>query len=380
MRRARAVGAAGGLLLLAAFTFDAAPLFVAGAGFVLLGALTPVWIRLAAHAAAVERRLGAEQAVEDEAVEAILTVRRGRLGLPGAEVRDTIARGPIGVGAPLALITGDRSAEIRVVARFERRGLRRLPPPTLIVRDVLGLATVARAGGGADHELLVLPRTEPVRWAGRSRGRAAAGLDAGAIEEPLAAVDVDGLRPYRTGTPASRIHWPALARGQGLLERRLHADGDARPLVVLDARGDGGPALDSAVRAAASLALELGGRRGCRLLLPGDRRPIPIEPDLRSWPAAHARLALVEATAAAPALTAATGAAAVVYVAVCDPRRPPAGLGGAHGPVLLVVPDSHCAGAGTPTLTVTGCRGYRLGAAAGAGARPAAAMARRGTP
>jgi uncharacterized protein (DUF58 family) len=372
MRRARAVGAAGALLLLSAFMFDAAPLFVAGVGFLLLAALTPLWIWLAARAAGVERRLGVEQAVEDEAVEAVIAVRRGRLGLPGAEVRDAIARSPIEVGAPLALITGERAAEIRVVARFERRGLRRLPPPTLIVRDALGLAAVPRPGTGADHELLVLPRTEPVRWAGRSRGRDPAAFGARSVDEPLAAVDVDGLRTYRTGTPASRIHWPALARGHGLLERRLHADGDARPLVVLDARGDGGAPLDAAVRAAASLVLDLAARRGCRLLLPGERRALPIEPDLRAWPTAHARLALVEPTPAAPALSAAAGAAAVLYVAVCDPRHPPVGLGAAHGPVLLVVPESHCAGAGAASLTVAGCRGYRLGAA-GLGTRVGAA-------
>ena len=55
--------------------------------------------------------------------------------------------------------------------------------------------------------------------------------------EPMGATEVDGLRPYRQGTPASRIHWPALARGAGLLERRLRADTDSRPLVVVDARG-----------------------------------------------------------------------------------------------------------------------------------------------
>ena len=93
-----------------------------------------------------------------------------------------------------------------------------------------------------------------------------------------AAVDMDGLRPYRVGTPASRIHWPAVARGHGLIERRLQADGDSRPLVVLDARLPGPDAqselLDAAVRAAASLVLELARRGGCGLLLPGEQRPI----------------------------------------------------------------------------------------------------------
>src|SRR5205807_7539470 len=106
--------------------------------------------------------------------------------------------------------------------------------------------------------------------------------------DPLAAVDIDGLRPYRHGTSASRIHWPAFARGAGLLERRLRADSDMRPLVVLDARGSGPPEhLDAAVRAAASLTLELARRRGCRVLLPGERRGIVVEPDLVAWRRVH---------------------------------------------------------------------------------------------
>src|ERR1700733_8579028 len=123
--------------------------------------------------------------------------------------------------------------------------------------------------------------------------------------EPLGATEVDGLRPYRPGTPASRIHWSALARGAGVLERRLQADTDSRPLVVVDARGSGPPAppeyLDAAVRAAASLVLELGKQVGCGLLLPGEHRPLEVEPDLAALPVAHARLALVAGGPATPA-------------------------------------------------------------------------------
>src|SRR5439155_4932797 len=141
-------------------------------------------------------------------------------------------------------------------------------------------------GTGPAQELLVLPRTEPVSWSTRERAARSEGPDRRPVDEPPASVDVDGLRPYRPGTPASRIHWAALARGAGLLERRLRSDGDTRPLVVLDARGSGPPEhLDAAVRAAASLTLELARRGGCRLLLPGERRAVAVEADLASWPA-----------------------------------------------------------------------------------------------
>ena len=44
MRRSAGVALSGVVLMLAAFTFDAAPLFVPGVAFALLGALTPLWV------------------------------------------------------------------------------------------------------------------------------------------------------------------------------------------------------------------------------------------------------------------------------------------------------------------------------------------------
>ena len=126
---------------------------------------------------------------------------------------------------------------------------------------------------------------------GLDEGAAASRLDARAIE-----LEVDGLRAYREGSPASRIHWPAVARTGELIERRLVAGGR---------RGAAGrPRRPSARRRAGArrgrargrLALRPPRRRGgCAALLPGDRRPTEIEPDLRAWPHLHARFAVVEA-------------------------------------------------------------------------------------
>ena len=75
----------------------------------------------------------------------------------------------------------------------------------------------------------------------------------------------------------------------------MRAGGDSRPLVVLDLSGTSVEEdADAAVRAAASLVVHLAERGGCALLLPGERRPLSIEPGLRGWPHAHARLALAE--------------------------------------------------------------------------------------
>jgi uncharacterized protein (DUF58 family) len=366
-RRGIAVAAAGVLLTLLAFTFDAAPLFVPGVAFALMGALVPTWVYLSAASANVQRRLLADRAVEGEPVEAMIEVTRGPLGLPGGEVRDPLAGMPVAVGRPLSLITGAAKAEVRVVARFPRRGLRRLEPPALAVGDMLGLATRVRTGDGPTQELLVLPRTERVRWSARQSGRRLEGGDGGPADEPLAASDIDGLRPYRPGTSASRIHWSALARGAGLLERRLQADGDTRPLVVLDARGaiTSEDQLDAAVRAAASLILELARRGGCRALLPGERRAGVVDADLTGWPGIHARLAVVEGgpNSRAPVLAPGAKLGPVLYVAAQPLERiPPAISAQATAGCVLVLPRTATAQSpGAAIFDVAGCRGYAIG-------------------
>jgi uncharacterized protein (DUF58 family) len=195
------------------------------------------------------------------------------------------------------------------------------------------------------QQLLVLPRTERVRWLVSEGSWRSDHPDGNAHSDALAAVDLDGLRPYRPGTPASRIHWSALARGAGLLERRLQPDGDTRPLVVLDTRGaDEGELLDAAVRAAASLVLELARFGGCGLLLSGERRATAIAADLANWPAAHARLAMIAGgpTARAPALGAAGGRLGpVFYVAPQSSDRLPSRVGSlTQGVALIVLPTA----------------------------------------
>jgi len=370
VRRALGIGVAGVALTLIAFLFDTSPLFVLGAGLALLGIATPVWIVLTAQGTRIERRLDDRRVIEDEPIEASIEVRTGRLRLPVAEVLEPLA------AAPIPLPRRARSTTIRVVVRFDRRGRRRLDPPSLIVHDPLDIARVVRAGAELPRELIVLPRTTPVNWADGARGDRRSPAAAFARPEALAAVDLDGLRPYRPGTPASRIHWQALARGAGLLERRLRVEGDTSPLVVLDAGGDvGSDAVDAAVRAAASLALELARAGGCALLLPGERRPTPIEADLAAWPAAHVRLALVVGAtgSAAPLLGGQARLGPVFYVAALSLERlPPAVLGIARGPRVLVVPapppaEKHVAarvpGSNRPlrpSFEVAGCRGYVL--------------------
>jgi uncharacterized protein (DUF58 family) len=365
MTRAAAVAISGLALILAGLTFDASVLFVPGTAFVILGVLVPLWIRLAARGASVTRELHGTSVVEEEPLEATLSVRRGRLGLPGCEVIDEFAGGAIALAGRGSASPGGGHSAVRVVARFPRRGRRRFDPPAVVLHDPLGLVRIRRENGGASEELLVLPRTERVNWRQEELGDRLDSSTAAASPEPFAATEIDGLRPYRPGAPASRIHWAALARGAGLLERRLRSDGDSGPLVVLDARLSGAPEqLDAAVRAAASLTLDLARRTGCELLLPGERRPIHLGPDLAAWPGAHARLALIEGgpDTPAPSLGSRPHSGRIYYVAAGGLDRLDRLALDTRLRAVLVVPAPLASAAPYPAaFDVAGCRGFLLG-------------------
>lgn len=360
MRPAATTAGLGLGLLLAAGLFDAEPLYVPGIAFVLLAAGCAAWVALAARGVRVTRIVGARRVQEDEPVRIEIAVRAAGLVPPSCVVDDPLMPAPVSVSARRG------AARLALDVRFARRGRRPLAPPRVVIRDPLGLArrTVAARG---DDELLVLPRIVPVTAPdGMAGGRPAARRLAARRGRPSVAaeIDLDGLRPYREGAPASRIFWPALARGGDLMERRLRAESDTRPLVVLDPRGPGSDEdLDAAVRAAASLAVHLAHAGGCALLLPGERRPAALDATLAGWPRLHASLALV-APGARPALA---GVAArrgpVLYVAARTLTRPPRALLHAPGGGRILVVPGTLPGR-RPVFAVAGCTGYELGGAA----------------
>ena len=345
--------ALGVLLILVGGVMDAEPLYVPGAALLLLALGAALWVLGGSRGIRITRTVGRRRALEDQPVPVDLQVRSAR-PLPTGAVLDPLLPAP----APLA--AGRRATRVRIDVRFSRRGRKRLVPPRVAVRDPFGLLTrIVRAGGVEDEEVLVLPRIEPVRVPGSS-GETAGALLAGRRSSVAAEIELDGLRQHRPGTSASRIFWPSLAKGGELLERRLRADSDTRPLVVLDPRGAAQEEdLDAAVRAAASLAVHLAREGGCALLIPGDRRPASLDPGLAGWSHVHARLALVDG-ASPPALS---GVAArrgpILYVSARRVTRPPRVL--AHAPGggrLLVVPGAIAGRAAA--FTVAGCTGYEL--------------------
>lgn len=361
LRGALVAAAIGVGLLVVAASFDAEPLYVGGLAFALTGVGAVAWVRLGSIGLVVERGVAERTVVEDDPVAVTIVVRSGVGRLPTGTVQDP------GLGRTVALRAGRPQTTLRLRASFARRGRRVLAPVRVVVRDPLGLAA-RTVTAGAPVELLVLPRVSPVL-----------APDRGAHDGPVtpragrprfaAEVELDGLRPHRPGAPASRIHWSVFARTGELWERRLTSDVDARPLVVLDARlGADDPVggLDAAVRAVASLTVHLARAGGCGLLLPGDRRPIPLDAGLTGWSRLHVRLALV-AGGPAPALGGIAGRrGAVIYVAARTGAGVPRVL--AHAPTggrVLVVPGE--LPGRRAAFVVAGCTGYELsGARAGA--------------
>jgi len=314
-------------LCLAGGTVDTASLYVPGVALIVLAVSSVVWVRLAAHGATVGRVPGPSTVVEEDPYPLRVEVRSGVLPPPGGELFEPLLGWPV----PIA---GRWSRRLRINVRFSRRGRRVLEPELLVIRDPLRLYSREVHGEGRD-EVLVLPRVEPVTAPGS--GGAGAGADAGLgaapslsgrrLDASAAELEIDGLRQYREGAPASRIHWPSVARHGEMLERRLVAELDSAPLVVMDPSNPAAEeALDMAVRAAASLCVWLARKEGCAVLLPGERRPIDIGHDMGAWPAVHARLALVEEGPAPAGGVLGPRGGAVIWVTGADLRATPRAL------------------------------------------------------
>lgn len=354
-RGALRVGTLGLGLIAIALIFDCEPLYVPGAALGALAVVAVAWVVLGAAGASVERSVGARRAAEGEAVHGRLRARAGVLGLLGARLDDAL----VGDRA----LPWQRQVTLRVDARFARRGRRDLPPPAIAFADPLGLARARVQGAGPAESLLVLPRIEPVVAAGRAGDGDGTGAGGRRSGYGAAEVEIDGLRPAQEGAPATRIHWPALARGAGLMERRLRPEADARPMIALDARMPASmDALDAAVRATASLAVHLARRGGVALLLPGDRRPALLESDLHGWAAQHVRLALLEGGGGPmPAALSGRRGPLLLVVANVPARLPRLLVASPSARRILIVPGA-MAGR-RASFRVAGCEGYLLGGA-----------------
>lgn len=364
----------GAALLVAGGAFEVPPLTVAGAALAMLALLLAAWLGLARLGASVSRSQVPPRVVEDEPFTLRYRVRSGRLPI-GGWVGDRVLAEPIPAPARSRL-RSQAELELAAEGRLPHRGRHRLPPPELLLADPLGIGRTVLAGARTDV-VVVLPRIEPVLSPSGGQGPTAAELRRGAgdlaafgLRDNPADPELDGLRPYRRGTSASRIYWPALARAGELVERRLTAGGGAAPLIVLDSTGTpDGEALDRAVRAAASLCLHLGREGGCELLLVGASRRLAVDPDLASWPEAHARLAMVAPGGGLP-LRDLPREGTIFWV---SPGAPGGGRGaGRRAPAAGYLVCAEPLSGVVATFTVAGCGGYPAGRGGRRGAVSAA--------
>ena len=349
--------------VLAGFGFGLTAALVCGIALLGLTIGAVAWVELATLRGRLERLPGPNRLEESEPYPLRIRLRRTLLPPPGGELSDPLLERSVPVG-PRWSRSLDRAVWLSGPGRI------RLDPARLVVRDPLGLWE-RRVDSLQSLDLVVLPRVDRVRWVGpgaRPRGHSAGAghaSDAASSRGGLAQLEVDGLRPYREGSPASRIHWPAVARTGEMIERRLVAGGEPRPLVVFDPRGAAEREhRERAMRAAASLCVELGRAGGCDLLLPGERRAITIDPGLRAWPEAHVRLAVSNPNAGPPLLPAMRGSA-VLWVSAG--RSLPASLRGLRAGSFLITPTGSRRAA---AFRVSGCFGYPLGATAEPGKAP----------
>jgi uncharacterized protein (DUF58 family) len=328
-------------------------------GVALLGlALVAVgWVELSTRAGRLERLPGPARLDESEAYPLRIRLRRTLLPPPGGELTDPLLERGVQVGPRW-------SRQVERAVWLSSPGRVRLEPARLLVRDPLRLWQRTLESEAA-LDLVVLPRIDPVRWIGpgsEPRGQSPGSghaSDAVSRRGGPAQFEVDGLRPYRDGSPASRIHWPAVARTGEMIERRLVAGGEPRPLVVFDPRGADDPShRERAMRAAASLCVEFGRSGGCDLLIPGERRPLTIDPALRSWPEAHVRIAVSDPNSG-PQLLPALRGSAVLWVTAG--RGLPGSLRGLRAGSFLITPTGSRRVA---AFRVAGCFGYAIDALA----------------
>jgi uncharacterized protein (DUF58 family) len=342
-------------LLLTGGLFELPTLYVPAIalGLLALGALT--WVGLAARGARVRPLPGPSTIEEGKPYPLHLSLDWGWAPPPGGELRHAALNDPVpvGLGAP---------SEVVAELRFHRWGPQEVDPAILSIHDPIHLHR-RELEGSAGPRVLVLPRIEPVlapaEGNGGAPGETAGWVGSRATGRSRQPVDpeIDGLRPWRPGVPASRIHWPSLARTGELLERSLTGGGDSSPLVVLDpGTGAEQESLLRVVRAAASLCLHLARAGGCSLLLPGESTVHGIDRTLRSWPRVHTRLAFVEPEQRP--VDPPAGASTIFWVTAEGTPAP----GRVRQREGYFVTPAEVPGA-QPAFRVAGCRGFSLSSA-----------------
>ena len=146
------------------------------------------------------------------------------------------------------------SQEVQYTVRSHSRGVHRIGPLGIRVRDPFGL-TLRSAAVSGDAEVVVLPRVLPLPGA-RSLGSGIGSEGSVPHMVALHGEDDQTVREYRDGDDLRRIHWPATARTGELMVRQEDRPAKRRAVVILDSRrsGHGGTGRSSSLEWCVTMA------------------------------------------------------------------------------------------------------------------------------
>ena len=164
----------------------------------------------------------------------------------------------------LQLFVADRvDSHTPVVARYEvlsrPRGIYRVGPASVVVRDPLAMAEAGGMSGRVDR-LVVYPAVEDLQGLPVVRGQDPTVHTSRSSFSPTGGDDFFTLREYHQGDDLRRVHWPSSAKRDELMIKQLEMPWQSRALVVLNPRAGSYPtneAFEHAVRGAASAVRHL---------------------------------------------------------------------------------------------------------------------------
>ena len=156
--RAPATASLGASLTLVGLGFGLDAALLCGIALLLLAVGAFGWVELATRRGRLVREAGPGRLEESEPYPLRIELRRTLVPPPGGELIDPLLDRPVPVGPRWR-------RRVHRDVWLESPGRLRLDPARLVVRDPLGLWQRELDSGGSG-ELVVLPRIDPVRWAG----------------------------------------------------------------------------------------------------------------------------------------------------------------------------------------------------------------------
>jgi len=238
--------------------------------------LALIWARALARSVRVSRSLQHAWAqVGDELRESFVFRNEGRWPVIWAEIDDRSDL-PGYPASQVVAAEGGTTFRWRATATCRQRGLFTLGPWAVHMQDPFGFFSVCHHYEET-HRLLVVPRlVEPPPLAlprGAASGRM--WMRKQALDLTL---NVSAVRPYESGDPLRRIHWPSSARQGALMSKLFDAEATTDLWIVLDLErsvqaGEGATSTEEVgVTLAASLAAKMLRRgRAVGLLASGAR-------------------------------------------------------------------------------------------------------------